>query len=288
METQTNPNVPPAGAAPAALPAPTGSKKSGLVMTLVAVVATAVIVGGATYFWQSSLVRRVSLSYEQSIVTLNQQVAELQEQMLEIQNNAAEKEEEFSGQIAELQDKLEVAEFKLAILDLWGVKNVVRSSEKKNNFYYSNNFGSASNIGYYNSATDLTYNSTGGFDIANSNSLIYSESLDEGMEFSLLAVEGDELIFWEKTSDEDPEMCTSPWLSEELSSIDLSADVTTRKAYQISEERREAEQAEARKCTGTEPLGVGGSPPERDVAEEGEAMEEGGNMTEDENAETNS
>jgi hypothetical protein len=230
---QMNP-INPAPVIPSPILAQPQEKKSGIWPVIIAIAITAVIVGGAMYWWMIS--REAELNSE--ISGLQNQVGQLNIQ-LSAQTDIAE----------QLSDNIVEAEFKLEALSSLGINDVLRDSRDKDKFYYIKPVGGyVFEIMIYDLAKDSDYRRTGDFNIAMGSSLLLREETGKLQELRSVGILDNKFIFTKVANDYSLDICSSKWLYPELEYIDLNASSTTRQAYVLPEDLKDSETQKEQQC----------------------------------------
>jgi hypothetical protein len=247
MEQQTNqpgqpsqfnyPPMNPINSAPV-IPSPISAqpqeKKSGMWPVIIAIIITAVIVGGGIYWW--SFQKEAKLNAE--IINLQNQISQLTNQ-LSTQTSAIEK----------LNDELLEAKFRFEALSFSRIEDILRDPQDKNKFYYIRPSGSdVSEIIAYDLVKDVGYQQAGDIDITAGSSLLLGEKVGKLQEFRNIGILDNKLIFTKIGTDYSPNSCFSPWLYPNLSYIDLGVSSSTKQSYVLPEDLKNSEMQKEQQC----------------------------------------
>lgn len=222
----------------------------GPIMIILAVLLTALIVGGGSYFWQRSAIASVNETNATILTQSQAQVQELKTDLATVQaslDEALAGSDETQGIIDQLEMELGAYKVKFAMLDFWGVNNLVNDSKNPDHFYYANNFGGKSNIAVYNRADDEMFQAGEGYSFPSANTVLYSDAIGSQNEFILLNIVDDELIFVEQPIDSSPGPCYNLYLSDDLKSYNLGTQVVN-ESYTLPTAMRADAQTESDTC----------------------------------------
>ncbi len=209
---------------------------SPLIPIVVSVILTAVVVGGGIFWWMNQ--RQQVLNNE--IVSLKSQVDQLKQVSATPPTNSNNQ-----------SDELVEAKFKLAIRDFWGVREVFRNPQNKNQFYYISDDSSGHSIWVYDLSKDKTYQQNGYFNIPEGNTLLLNQKLAQYQEFRGVGIIDNKFVFTETSTDNSPGPCFSPWFYSNLSYIDLGVAKPTRKPFTLPQDLKASEEQKASDCQKT-------------------------------------
>ncbi len=212
------------------------NSKSIFIPIIISVILTVVVVGGGIFWWMNQ--KQQSMSDE--IISLRNKVDQLKQ-------DSPTRPTTFNNQ----SDELLEAKFKLSIRDFWGVREVFRNSQNKNQFYYISDDSSGHHIWVYDLAKDKTYQQNGYFNIPEGNTLLLNQKLAQYQEFRGVGFSGNKFVFVETSTDNSPGPCFSPWLYSNLEYIDLGVTNPTRKPFTLPADLRRTEEQKVTDCEKT-------------------------------------
>lgn len=149
---------------------------------------------------------------------------------------------------SKLADELVETKVRLAVMQLWGGRDVFRSTQDKNIFYFVNQVGNDASIEAYDLRRDTSYQQDGSFNVVTSSERVFSQKLDKNMEFRGIGLVGSKFVFTEVDEEFTPSPCTSDWFYPNLEYIDVSASKPTRQAYVLPEDVRTVENNKMSEC----------------------------------------
>ena len=214
----------------------------------VAIILTALIVGGAVYFWQNSKLKSIEQSLQEQISSLNNQISQLQQVSQDPQIEPSAENENAQPGIGLTEAQALKQKFSLDILRFWGVRQVYQYPQNPNIFVYISEDGSGQNIWKFDASKDENYLQDEYPNIPAYNKLLINAKISSDNEFRGVGFDGDKFIFTETWADNSPGPCFSPWVYGNLSYIDINASQITRQPYTISNQKLEEVQGEAEEC----------------------------------------
>ncbi len=209
---------------------------SPLVPIIISIILTAIVVGGGIFWW---------MNQKQQVMT--DEVVSLRSQVEQLKQVSPASPTTSNNQ----NDELIEVKFKLAIRDFWGVREVFRNPQNKNQFYYISDDSSGHHIWVYDLSKDKSYQQNGYFNIPEGNTLLLNQKLAQYQEFRGVGFSGNKFVFVETSTDNSPGPCFSPWFYLNLEYIDLGVTNPTRKPFTLPADLKRAEEQKAADCQKT-------------------------------------
>jgi len=178
---------------------------------------------------------------------LHEKISELYSQ---VENLKAENTANVATSITDTSrsDELAVAKLQLALLDGWKVRSAFRDEQNPTAFYFVTNTPSSSNIWVYDMHRDEGYQKDGTFNITEGSTLLYSEKMDDGIEFKAVGVNENKFVFAEVSTKKTIKSCASVWLENDLKYIDIGTSKPTVSDFTMSEEMKVLEVGKMATC----------------------------------------
>ena len=215
---------------------------------VIAIVLTALIVGGTIYAWQNSKMKSTKQSLQQQVSVLQNQISQLQKipQSQQVETPTESDNTRPNSGLMEVQ--LLKQKFSLDILRFWGVRQVFQSPQNPNIFVYISEDGSGQNIWKFDASKDENYLQDEYPNIPAYNKLLLNVKISSDNEFRGIGFHGNKFIFTETGKDNSPGPCFSPWLYNNLSYIDINASQSTRQPHTTSDQKLQQVQSETEEC----------------------------------------
>jgi len=209
---------------------------------ILAVVLTAIIVGGGVFFWQQGLFT-VKETPQPIVVTENCDKVDGLTQELQLSEE----------QVGNLQDQLLETKVKLAFVNPSGRHLPVFRLGDSDTFVLvrvsPDGPNSIFTVDAYDQAKDLEYSNTGNVSLdLSSVSYLYREEMSADSRLDVVGLDGSRLVLWETGADNSPGPCFDPWLAEGLNYLDLNEESPTRKPYQAPQSILNEAQIEFSNC----------------------------------------
>ena len=154
------------------------------------------------------------------------------------------------------RDQLIEAKTLLAISEVWQIRprDIFRDIERPNQFYFvipQANPAEGVAVAMYDLARDASYEK---YETMSPSMEKYSvtyllrQYLPEDRELRIIGLRGKDLVFREFSKDETLGRCASPWLYQDLESVNVTREGSERKPYKLSGVELKAVQKEATDC----------------------------------------